>query len=101
MTVEILSAEDFTVEILSAELRLFYVQAKGLCRNLKCPVSTNSVSQRRGSVENSLSPIYKCPYGSPSLARSVSKPLKVPSLARSVPKPLKVHTVRTLISRRQ
>ena len=26
----------------------------------------------------------------PSLARSVSKPLKVPSLARSVPKPLKV-----------
>ena len=26
----------------------------------------------------------------PSLARSVSKPIKVPSLARSVPKPLKV-----------
>ena len=26
----------------------------------------------------------------PSLARSMSKPLKVPSLARSVPKPLKV-----------
>ena len=26
----------------------------------------------------------------PSLALSVSKPLKVPSLARSVPKPLKV-----------
>ena len=30
------------------------------------------------------------PLKVPSLARSVRKPLKVPSLARSVPKPLKV-----------
>ena len=30
------------------------------------------------------------PLKVPSLARSVAKPLKVPSLARSVPKPLKV-----------
>ena len=46
------------------------------------------MSGRVGCVEFFLSSNSRCLYG--SLARSVSKPLKVPSLARSVPKPLKV-----------